>query len=85
MTKYERVMQLLQSGSAFTARQLAKKANTTPATVSARIAEMRSEGYNVLARTIDRQKKEYFLEGSSRSKTVAKSYAKHGCTAFLAM
>ena len=84
MTKYEKVMQVLMTGGAFTAKQLAKKATTTPTCVQARIAEMRSEGFNVMSRTINRQKKEYFLVGANPSKVIAREHARHGASAFTA-
>ena len=82
MTKFEIVMNALQSKkTGFTLSQLASKARTTPGTVSARIAEMRSMGYAIQG-TSRSGTQVYTLASSTRSKSVANAYAKNGVKAF---
>lgn len=85
MTKFELVFNALQSSrSGLTLSQLASKAKTTPATVSARIAEMRGMGYSVINNLNNKRNGSmtYTLTSPSRSKSVAKTYMRSGATAF---
>lgn len=85
MSKSEIIMNALRSNdNGISIVKLTKMAKTTRATVSARIAEMRGQGYNILARRGSDNSNIYMLESSSRSKRVASIYRQKGATAFFA-
>jgi biotin operon repressor len=85
MSKYDIILNALRTNdNGISSVKLAKIAKTTRGTVSARIAEMRDEGYAILARRGSDNKNIYMLESGSRSKRVMSMYRQKGASAFFA-
>lgn len=86
MTKYERILKVLESTgpskSGYTVAQLAGLVKTTPASVRARVAEMRADGYAIYANTRSRDGKTFYRMGSPSRAMVAQAYAMFGSQAF---
>lgn len=75
------VLKTLKSGRQFTAGQLAGLFNTTEATISARITELRAKGYSIYSNTAKNGKTAYRLGVPSR-RMVAAAYAAAGSAVF---
>lgn len=85
MSKYDIILNALRTNdNGISSVKLAKIAKTTRGSVSARIAEMRDEGYAILARRGSDNKNIYMLESNSRSKRTMSMYRQKGAPAFFA-
>ena len=86
MTKYERILKVLESTgpskSGYTVAQIAGLVQTTPAGVRARVAEMRADGYAIYANTRSRDGKTFYRLGNPSRAMVAQAYAMFGSQAF---
>lgn len=75
------VLKALKSGRQFTAGQLAGLFSTTEGTVSARITELRAQGYSIYSNTAKNGKTAYRLGRPSRA-MVAAAFASQGASLF---
>lgn len=75
------VLKTLKSGRQFNAGQLAGLFKTTEGTVSARISELRSQGYAIYSNTAKNGKTAYRLGAPSR-RMVAAAFAAQGSSVF---
>lgn len=84
MTQNERILNVLKSGTGYTASQLAAMANTTKPTVRARISDLRKDGHAVYANTRKTDGKTFYRLGKPNRQMVAAAYAMFGSEAFAA-
>lgn len=76
-----KVLNVLKSGKQFTAGQIAGLFNTTEATVTARVSELRAQGYAIYSNTAKNGKTAYRLGRPSRA-MVAAAFATSGSALF---
>lgn len=81
MSIQEKILSILMSGRTLTTKQMAGLFATTEATIIARVADLRSEGYSIYNRTTKNGKPAYQLAPPSRS-IVAAAYAALGSSIF---
>ncbi len=81
MSIKNQVLSALTHGRQFTSKQMAGIFRTTPATITARISELRSEGYPIYSTETKNGKTAYFLGAPSR-KMVKLAYLVNGSEAF---
>lgn len=67
MNQKARILSLLKSGRNFTVNQLAGMIGGSPKSVTARVTDLRSEGYAIYTNTIKNGKQAYRLGAPSRS------------------
>jgi biotin operon repressor len=81
MSLQNSVLKTLSHGRQFTAGQMADLFGTTEASVSARISELRAQGYSIYSNTAKNGKTAYRLGRPSRA-MVSAAYAAMGSTVF---
>jgi len=81
MSLQSSVLKTLESGRQFTAGQMAGLFRSTEGSVSARITELRAQGYSIYSNTAKNGKTAYRLGKPSR-RMVAAAYAAAGSTVF---
>jgi biotin operon repressor len=81
MSLQNSVLKTLSHGRQFTAGQMAGLFGTTETSVSARVAELRAQGYSIYSNTAKNGKTAYRLGRPSRA-MVAAAYAAMGSTVF---
>lgn len=81
MSLQSKVLKTLKSGRQFTAGQMAGLFGTTEASVTARITELRTQGYSIYSNTAKNGKTAYRLGVPSR-RMVAAAYAAAGSSVF---
>ena len=80
-TLQSKVLKTLKSGKQFTAGQMAGIFRSTDTSVSARISELRSQGYSIYSNVAKNGKTAYRLGTPSRA-MVAAAFAARGSTYF---
>ena len=81
MSLQSSVLKTLESGRQFTSGQMAGLFRSTEGSVSARITELRAQGYSIYSNTAKNGKTAYRLGKPSR-RMVAAAYAAAGSTVF---
>jgi len=81
MSIQSKVLKTLKSGKQFTAGQMAGIFRTTEGTISARVSELRAQGYSIYSNTAKNGKTAYRLGTPSRA-MVATAYAALGSSVF---
>ena len=81
MSLQSKVLKTLKSGRQFTAGQMAGLFSTTEGTVTARISELRAQGYSIYSNTAKNGKTAYRLGIPSR-RMVAAAFAIAGSSVF---
>ena len=81
MSIQTKVLKTLKSGKQFTAGQMAGIFRTTEGTISARVSELRAQGYSIYSNTAKNGKTAYRLGTPSRA-MVATAYAALGSSVF---
>ena len=81
MSLQAKVLKTLKSGKQFTAGQMAGLFGATETSVSARISELRAQGYSIYSNTAKNGKTAYRLGRPSRA-MVAAAYAAAGSSVF---
>lgn len=81
MSLQSKVLKTLKSGRQFTAGQMAGLFGSTEASVTARITELRTQGYSIYSNTAKNGKTAYRLGVPSR-RMVAAAYAAAGSSVF---
>jgi len=81
MSLQKSVLKTLSHGRQFTAGQMAGLFSTTETSVSARVAELRAQGYSIYSNTAKNGKTAYRLGTPSR-RMIAAAYAAAGSSVF---
>lgn len=80
-TLSRKVLNVLRSGKQFSPTAIAKQLRTTEGSISARVAELRSDGYPIYS-NIGKDGQTRYRWGRASSKMVAAAYAAFGSQAF---